>query len=197
MKKIRSKPNLANRSLPALLAVGGSMAAMPAVALELGDLTVQSNLGQPLRASIAYALAPTEQLSAPCISLRTGATASGLPNIGRATISVADGIIRLTGATAIREPMVSAHVSVNCPYTANISREYMLFIDPATVANDQPSFAAQITTQEFVSTAAPAAHGQFTDTRPKTWHRIRDRTLRRRSGALPNSRYLKARLHKN
>jgi hypothetical protein len=104
------------------------------MAIELGDLTVHSSLGQPLRASIAYALAPNEQLFSDCVSLRSGATSSGLPNVGRAAISVANGVIKLTGNTVVREPMVAAHLKVNCPYTANINREYMLFIDPQVPA---------------------------------------------------------------
>lgn len=137
MSRTTSKSNRANRKLPTLIAVGGGLAALPAAAVELGDLTIHSRLGQPLRASIAYALAPNEQLSDYCVSLRPASSVGGLPNVGRATISVADGIISLTGNHAIREPMVSAHVMVDCPYTANISREYMLFIDPVTPAYQQ------------------------------------------------------------
>lgn len=144
MLKATSKSNRANRKLPTLVAVGGSLAALPAAAVELGDLTVHSRLGQPLRASIAYALAPNEQLTDYCVSLRPGSSTSGLPNVGRATVSVADGTILLTGNRAIREPMVSAHVMVDCPYTANISREYMLFVDPVTPPYQEPDIAQPI-----------------------------------------------------
>lgn len=127
------------KSLLPLVAMGGSLAGLPASALELGDITVQSRLGQPLRASIAYALAPHEQLADSCVTLGLGATASGLPGIGRATISIADGTILLTGRTPVREPMVAAQVNVDCAYTANLSREYMLFIDPASPAFNEPA----------------------------------------------------------
>ena len=127
----------AQRTILPLVAVGGSLAGLPASALELGDLTVQSRLGQPLRASIAFALAPNEQLTSSCVTLGAGALASGLPGIGRATISVANGNIVLSGNTAMREPMVAAQVVVDCAYTANLSREYMLFIDPAGAAQDE------------------------------------------------------------
>lgn len=121
------------KTLLPLVAVGGGLAGLPASALELGDMTVQSHLGQPLRASIAYALAPHEQLSGSCVTLGLGATPSGLPGIGRATISIANGSILLRGQTPVREPMVAAQIIVDCAYTANISREYSLFIDPAPV----------------------------------------------------------------
>lgn len=123
------------QTLLPLVAVSGGFASLPAHALELGDITVQSRLGQPLRASIAYALAPNEELSQNCVTLGMGAAASGLPGIGRATLSIADGAILLTGKSPVREPMVAAVVNVDCPYTANLKREYLMFIDPAEPAS--------------------------------------------------------------
>ena len=152
MKSASSMSHLANRSLPAIFAVGTSLAAFPAAALELGELTVQSRLGQPLRASIAYALAPNEQLSDYCVTMRPGASVSGLPGFGPAAVSISNGVILLRGSTPVREPMVSAHVVVNCPYSANLSREYLLFIDPMLPAYDAP-----VVTQQATAAAAPVA----------------------------------------
>ena len=149
----------AQKTLLPLVAVGGSLAGLPASALELGDLTVQSQLGQPLRASIAFALAPNEKLTNSCVTLGTGAPASGLPGIGRATISIANGNIVLTGYSAMREPMVAAQVVVDCAYTPNLSREYMLFIDPAGSAQDGPAVvpAVAATPDTAVRRSAPVA----------------------------------------
>ncbi len=129
--RIRRLATRTQQTLLPLVAVSGGLATLPANALELGDITVQSRLGQPLRASIAYALAPNEQLSDSCVTLGLGAAASGLPGIGRATLSIADGAILLTGKRPVREPMVAAMLNVDCPYTANLRREYLMFIDPA------------------------------------------------------------------
>ena len=172
MKHATRKNKMARRSLPALAAFGGSLAALPAAAIQLGDITVQSRLGQPLRASIAFALAPNEQVSDYCITMRPGASLSGLPNVGEATISVANGVILLSGKTPIREPMASAHVVINCPYAANLSREYMLFIDPAEAAYDQATVTQQDTAYSapvVVSpqvVAAPVARVEATNTAP-------------------------------
>jgi hypothetical protein len=143
-KRIDRIATRTQKTLLPLVAVGGSLAGLPANALELGDLTVQSRLGQPLRASIAFALAPNEQLTDSCVTLGAGASASGLPGVGRAAISVADGVILLTGKTPVREPMVAAQVVVDCAYTANLSREYMLFLDPAIPTLEEQT-VAQIT----------------------------------------------------
>ena len=117
--------------LPALVAVGSGLAVLPAAALELGEANVYSSLGQPLRASIAYALGPNEALMSSCVTLLGGQSASGLPGVGDASIRVADGFISVTGKTLIREPLVSMHINIRCPYTPRLSRDYMLFVDPA------------------------------------------------------------------
>jgi hypothetical protein len=166
VKSAISKTNRTNRSfpdrcLPAIVAVGGSLVVLPASALELGELTVQSRLGQPLRASIAYALAPSEQLSDYCVTMRPGPSVSGLPGFGPATVRVSNGVILLTGTNPVREPMVSAHVVVNCPYSANLSREYLLFIDPLTSATEAvyqgTTLTQQASPQAEPVVVAPAA----------------------------------------
>ena len=135
--------------IPALLAVGGTLAAAPAAAIELGDVNVESTLGEPLRASIAYALAPNEQLSKYCVTLHHGPSASGLPAIQNATVSVAGGVIALTGRAVVREPLMSVRVNIACPYTPKLSREYMLFINPAQAT-------AEATTTPVQAVEAPA-----------------------------------------
>ncbi len=129
-KTDNAKERAATRSLLPLVAIGGGLAATPAGALELGELNVQSSLGQPLRASIAYALAPNEMLSDTCVSVSPGPSTSGLPGIGSNAIRITERAILISGTSAIREPMMATRVTINCPYTPNLSREYMLLVDP-------------------------------------------------------------------
>lgn len=133
-KPVDAKDRATGRSLIPLVALGSGFAAGPAAALELGELTVHSNLGQPLRASIAYALAPNEMLADTCVSINAGRSTGGLPGIGPSTVSVTESAIVIRGNGVIREPMLGTRVTINCPYTPNLSREYMLFVDPAPVA---------------------------------------------------------------
>lgn len=151
--------------LPALLAVGSGLATLPAAALELGEIKVQSTLGQPLRASIAYALGPNEQLADYCVTLKPGLASGGLPAISRADVNVAGGIISLTGKTVVREPLMTVRVNVSCPYTPNLSREYMLFIDPATpiaAAVDANVAAIPVATQRDETTLQQPAARRIT-----------------------------------
>lgn len=159
MKSPRSRksgPTTRNdyRRLPlisALVAAGGSLTALPAHALELGEVSVESKLGQPLRASIAYALAPNEALASTCVSLQPATAGDALPTLGRATLAVADGRISITGDTAIREPLMSMRLNVRCPYTPQLSRDYMLFFDPA-----QPLTAARVAVAPVAAQQAAA-----------------------------------------
>jgi hypothetical protein len=131
LRTVRRKTN--GQILPALVAVGGAcgLAAAPVSALELGEISIESTLGQPLRASIAYALSPNEQMFDFCIFLRPGMTVDGMPNVSNARITITDNSIIVNGRTSIREPLLAMQLSVNCPYTAHLARNYTLMIDPA------------------------------------------------------------------
>ncbi len=175
MKIPLSRTIRVNSRLPALVVVGSCIATLPASALELGDLTVQSRIGQPLRASIAFALAPNEQLSRSCVSLSAGIPPSGLPGIGRATLSIANGVILLTGASPVREPMIAAQVIVDCPYTPKIQREYMLFVDPIGVG--APVSVAASTASG--PTAIQPTNVQLTTVQPTTPRKSRRASVNR------------------
>ena len=126
--RVRTSEQAAKALLPALAVVGGSLVALPAHALELGDLQVHSSLGQPLRASIAYALAPNEIVSDTCVSVQQVMSADRLPSVGKASLIVTNGVIAITGSRVVQEPLMSMRVTVDCPYTPHISREYTLFV---------------------------------------------------------------------
>lgn len=112
------------------------MAAAPASALELGELKVHSTLGQPLRASIAYALGPNEALSNTCVTLQR-VRGSNLPSIGTGAVTIANGVITVAGNSIVREPMVSLRLTIRCHYTPWLMRDFMVLVDP-TVINSAP-----------------------------------------------------------
>jgi hypothetical protein len=147
-------------NISTLVAVGGSLVALPAAALELGEAQINSTLGQPLRASIAYALAPNETLANTCVSTQVGQPGGGGPISGASKISVANGIISITGTAVVREPIISMRVNIRCPYAAQLSREYTMFVDPSGIPAQVTSAQAAVATQRVatpqVVAAAPA-----------------------------------------
>jgi hypothetical protein len=175
-----ARPDMGQRILiPALVAVGGSLAIAPAFALELGDIKVHSTLGQPLRASIAYALAPNEALSDTCVSLQPGLSSGGLPSVDRASLIVADGVIAITGRSLVREPLMTLRVNVRCPYTPNLSREYMLMVDPAGRADTVMATAAAATpiaSRPLISAPVAAPARSVARRSPANTDPIRDAT---------------------
>lgn len=146
--------------IPTLVASGAcGLMSSPAGALQLGDIEVNSSLGQPLRASIAFALGPHEQLAPYCISLRP--PAAGMPGLGNARLTIANGRINIAGSAPLREPMVGLGVTVDCPYTARIARDYSLLIDPAPATASNVRLAAR-------PQAAPAITEPATTANPAT-----------------------------
>jgi len=117
--------------LPALIAGSAcGLISAQSSALQLGDLEIQSTLGQSLRASIAFALGPNEQLLASCVRLRPRRAASGLPILSGTNLSIADGKINLTSSRPVGEPMFAVQLVIDCPYTMNLTRSYTVMLDP-------------------------------------------------------------------
>jgi len=163
--------------IPALVAVGGSLAIAPASALELSDIKVHSTLGQPLRASIAYALAPNEALSDTCVSIQRGLASGGIPSVNRASMIVTDGVIAITSGALVREPLMTLRLNIRCPYTANLSREYMLMVDPAGRADTAiatPVAATPITSRPVASAPVATTASTVTRRRPVNTDPISD-----------------------
>jgi hypothetical protein len=146
--------------LPALVAAGGGLAIGSAAALELGEIQVQSTLGQPLRASIAYALSPNEIIDARCVAI--GRAGRDLPGLHNASVRVSKGVISISGAAPVMEPMLSANIVVDCPYSAHVSRNYLLFINPQA----SPVTVARQSNPAVVTAATPAARPAASAPRP-------------------------------
>ncbi|HEX5786575.1 MAG TPA: hypothetical protein VFY03_00225 [Woeseiaceae bacterium] len=156
--------------LPVLLAAGSTLGAGSAAALELGDLNVESRLGQPLRASIAYALAPNEELAAYCVSVVPPRTLDGTPVVGETRIRVQDGAVHLEGRDSLREPVTSLRLAIDCPYSARFSRDYTILLDPAVPvphaipAPTLPAAAEPVAPAAVRQARAPAATAPAADT---------------------------------
>ncbi|MGB5353124.1 MAG: hypothetical protein WBN32_05870 [Woeseia sp.] len=158
MKRKKSQPM--SPANPTLLAASGAciLMANPAAAVELAEIQVQSALGQPLRASVAFALAPHEQLNDECVYLNAAANGQGLPVVSRASATVSGQNILLRGDIPLREPMMTLQLAVNCAYTAKVSREYLLLLSPASATeNVSAATSAPQATAENAVRSAPAA----------------------------------------
>jgi len=117
-----------------LLAILAVCYAVPAQALGLGELRVQSALGQQLRASLNL-LGVQNDLPQSCISAKLVSTEGGL--VANAIVSFApsgsSGLISLTTRQSVQEPAVKLVVDIACG--AQIHREFTLLLDPPLFAS--------------------------------------------------------------
>ncbi len=159
-------PGLKVRSFAvnALALTGAAVSALtPARAVTLGEVTVESSIGQPLSARIPVELAPGEILAAACISAPAGGAAS-LMRLPPAQVSAPDTTtagtyaLRVTTAQPLYEPMYELQLQVRCPGTALLVRQYVLMLDlPGYSAGPPISLTSGPTASIPDSSVAPAA----------------------------------------
>ncbi len=102
-------------------------------AVSLGELNVNSRLGQPLNATVPITLAPGESLPKNCVAPTRGNSGIGSPT----NLQVSTPIVkqpgtynlRVTTTTALHEPMYEISLLIDCPGTPVLLRQYMLMLD--------------------------------------------------------------------
>ena len=108
-------------------AVGLLLAApIPTFALELGEASIKSGLGQSLLVEIPYRLAADERLTSACIALvPAGRAATALPTYdGVSRISITSTHIEIFGDRRVREPLIGLNVDVHCGTAPRFVRSY-------------------------------------------------------------------------
>ena len=131
----------------ALLLTGIALACFQpgqAEALTLGELKVESTIGQPLLSTTTARIATGESLAAGCVtSVANPQGGLSLPNDLIVTVpetSVA-GVhpVRITSARPLYEPMYEIRLQVNCPGNVSLARSYVVMLNvPMTSPQTQP-----------------------------------------------------------
>ena len=146
-----------------VLASGLGLAAA-AHALALGELVVQSGLGQPFVGTVRYTNPRGEEVQPLCIRTRSLASPSlsGLPDLPDPRIEVqpgpGGGVITIRTARPIDEPLMRLQLAVNCGPSSTMSREFIVALDP-------PRADAPLLAPAPVAAAAAGARA-VTTTRP-------------------------------
>ncbi|MEO8464372.1 MAG: hypothetical protein ABI640_03460 [Gammaproteobacteria bacterium] len=123
------------------------LAPFTASALELGEASIKSGLGESLLVEIPYRLAGTEQLVSACVGLAPERTANELPTYSSVTrISVTPTHIQIFDERRVLEPLIGLNVEVHCADAPHFVRSYQLFVDPPTriptILSNGPAVAA-------------------------------------------------------
>jgi pilus assembly protein FimV len=115
---------------PLLVACGWSSSAM---AWGLGQIDIQSTLGQPFRAQVKLIGADTGNAESGCFKASIvsldGASVSAI----RAKVDAPTSTVVLTSGTAISEPAIMLQLAYQC--APQIRREYPILLDPPTSAS--------------------------------------------------------------
>jgi nucleoid-associated protein YgaU len=143
-------------------------------ALELGEVAVNSALGQALQVQIPYRLAANEQLAANCVSLAGPINGGdGTPTYTLASrIAVSATDIQVYGSALVREPLLGLNVRIECEGVPHIVRSYLLFIDPpvqtsAAISSSSVSAATNQRVQSAVIVPPIGVGSSRQDTSPR------------------------------
>ena len=101
-------------------------------ALELGEASIKSGLGESLVVEIPYRLAGNERVTSACVGLAPAEhAADALPTYSRVSrISVTSTHIEIFDERSVLEPLISLNVDVHCNDAPHFVRSYQLFVDP-------------------------------------------------------------------
>lgn len=116
--------------------VAALLTPLPGMAFGLGEISVHSYLGEPLRATIPLQTEPNEEVDVSCLSLAPPPEVEGMIYLRHARLSLStqgDGLqLTISGSNVLNEPFISVVIQSNCQEQGRLKREYTLLIDPAT-----------------------------------------------------------------
>ena len=133
-------------SATALMAAAGLLSSPAALALGLGDVTVESYLGQPLQARIELLTRESDDLASVTARLGSaedyeliGASLDDIAVPVRFSVEGADGdaFLQASSRLPVTSPVVRLIVEVNWA-SGRMLREYTIFLDPPTVSDTAP-----------------------------------------------------------
>ena len=142
------------------------LAAVPAVALGLGDVARQSPLGSPLRIVVPIILGPDEELFPDCVRLANSTRrGDGLPEVSSARVvlerSPTGTRAVISSDRTVTEPVLRLTLQVGCE--GSMRREYVLLFDPPAIETPvgvaAPSTRAPVQSADVAGTPARASAG--------------------------------------
>lgn len=165
-RRRRIRIRLAFRALALASAVASLLT--PARAVTLGEIAIDSALGQPLSARVPVQLYAGETMGAGCVSVPS----AGRPELGQvpnpiviAPESAAAGLyeLRISTRQALYEPMYELQIQVRCPGTPLLVRQYVLMLD---LPGATPPLTATVTNAAATPAPAPADRPRATAPAP-------------------------------
>jgi pilus assembly protein FimV len=116
----------------------GSMAILamnpfPANAIGLGEIEIESRLGEPLRATVPMNVSAGETIPANCVTAKRRPTALRSPRKLQVVSPAASGpgtfAVQVSTAAPLHEPMYELSIVVECPDVSSYTHHYVLMIE--------------------------------------------------------------------
>jgi len=146
---LRGKPLMAGVAMAVLQS-------QPATAVSLGELRVQSALGQPFVASTTARLGPNETIVPGCITAPTSAAELGQPRGLKITAQTGNtpGIypVQIRSTQPLYEPMYEIRLQIDCPGGVALAKSYVVMLNLPMSA---PAETAQVVTAPTTQSREP------------------------------------------
>lgn len=130
-----------------------------AQAISIGDIVLQSHLGEPLKARIALTVASTESLDESCLSLVSPSADQGNPDdfLTQASVSLqqdkGSSLVLIRGSQPINKVFIRLQLQVRCPGQGSISRTFTVL--PSLESAAAPTSAPSLIQSPTTGTATP------------------------------------------
>jgi len=130
-------------------------------AVGLGEISVNSHLGQPLDATVPFTLAAGESIPQDCIAPARASSAIGTPKKLRVSSPAATQPgtynLRVSTTNALHEPMYEISLLIDCPGTSVLLRQYVLMLDMPGITAATPVTSRIETINETLTVPATTA----------------------------------------
>ncbi len=134
-------------------------------AVGLGEMSVNSHLGQPLDATVPFTLAAGESIRQDCVVPARTSSAIGSPKKLRVSSPAATQPgtynLRVTTTNALHEPMYEISLLIDCPGTSVLLRQYVLMLDMPGITTSIPVTGSIETIDNFLAVPATTTQESF------------------------------------
>ncbi len=165
----RSASSLTSRYLLMTGVAVAIMQTQSAGAVSLGELKVQSGLGQPFVATTTARLGPGETLFSNCISAPTGgselSSPAGLQVTAPNASTPGSYPVQVRSTQPLYEPMYEIRLQINCPGDIALSKDYVVMLNLPMTA---PAETESLVEAQSAASATTSTSSNSTTTRSRT-----------------------------
>jgi len=169
---------------PIATLISALLAPLSGAAVSLGEINMQSYLGDPFRATIPLQISPNEEVDITCLSLAPPPPAEGMVYLRHARLSLSKQggtwQLLISGSNALNEPYISVVIQSGCQEQGRVVREYTVLVDPASFTSppqameEKPATVeGKPTTGEHSALPTSNADGAPSPSRANTDHAVR------------------------